>query len=517
MEKAQRHAAFQQNTKPKRRVGRAILVLALLVLAVAAFFAWRILSRPASLFAPTDILALPEQTALAPAMPISDEWMQEEEPADSPSRPQVQGNILNILLMGIDAREDGSTTSGTMPHTDVMMVVAVNFDTNSVDLITLPRDLLTTVPGHYGFYKLNGVFNVGLGGQFKTTGQADDLKDGFELTCRAGEMWLGGVSIPYYYALDFQAVMDVVDAIGGIDYDVDQAFTSMSGKYSYKKGMQHLDGDAVMGYLRIRQAADGLDSSRTARQRRMMVAIFNKLKTEGKLSQIPALISAANSGIYTNTTLIQTTALVNYAANLSPESIHTHSLYGEIGKIEFYWRFAYVDQQNRLDVIRQVYGFDADTMGTCSRQYERWLFSVGFLTLKRLRQMEQVLTRVQELKDAGTAFSEEQIALYASCYNSYLALYRAFEDSSDALAHLYAANPWREKKNGSRTSAQKAENKKISAQEAEIKSNLLSLSESAHEATQALASSIRYENLTWSLSGRWYTDPDIEEVIVAFG
>ena len=131
--------------------------------------------------------------------------------------------------------------------------------------------------------------------------------------------------------------------------------------------------------------------------------------------------------------------------------------------------------------------------------------------------MEQVLTRVQELKDAGTAFSEEQIALYAGCYNSYLALYRAFEDSSDTLAHLYAANPWREKKNGSRTSAQKAENKKISAQEAEIKSNLLSLSESAHEATQALASSIRYEGLTWSLSGRWYTDPDIEEVIVAFG
>ena len=150
MEKAQRHAAPQQNTKPKRRVGRVILVLALIVLAVAAFLAWRILSRPASLFAPTDILALPEQMALAPALPVPDAWMQEEAAASS-SRPQVQGNILNILLMGIDAREDGSTTSGTMPHTDVMMVVAVNFDTNSVDLITLPRDLLTTGPGHYGF------------------------------------------------------------------------------------------------------------------------------------------------------------------------------------------------------------------------------------------------------------------------------------------------------------------------------------------------------------------------------
>ena len=244
MEKAQRHAAFQQNTKPKRRVSRVILVLALIVLAVAAFLAWRILSRPASLFAPTDILALPEQTALAPALPVPDAWMQEEAAASS-SRPQVQGNILNILLMGIDAREDGSTTSGTMPHTDVMMVVAVNFDTNSVDLITLPRDLLTTVPGHYGFYKLNGVFNVGLGGQFYTTGQADDLKDGFELTCRAGEMWLGGVSIPYYYALDFQAVMDVVDAIGGIDFDSEIDLYGLNGEIIAYRGQRHLNGDGA--------------------------------------------------------------------------------------------------------------------------------------------------------------------------------------------------------------------------------------------------------------------------------
>ena len=103
----------------------------------------------------------------------------------------------------------------------------------------------------------------------------------------------------------------------------DQKPLHQLGRHTYGKGMHHLDGDAVLGYLRIRNGADGLDSSRTARQRRMMVAIFKKLKNEGKLSQIPALISAANSGIYTNTTLSQTTALANYATKLDADNIQT--------------------------------------------------------------------------------------------------------------------------------------------------------------------------------------------------
>ena len=275
-------------SKQKRR--HAVLWIAaalmLIVLALCAVHAYRILTKPASLFTEAAATTIPEATPLAPAFPIVTTIPAPDEPAPSPTAQATPVPVetaeptpappqrLNILLMGIDAYESGRTTSGTMAHTDVMMVIAVNFDENKVDLITLPRDTLTTAPGHYGYYKLNGVFNVGIGGWFRPTGKADELADGFMLTCRAAEEWLGGISIPYYYAVDFQAVIDIVDAIGGIDYDVDQWFRSMSGRHSYGKGMHHLDGDAVLGYLRIRQSADGLDSSRTARQRRMMVAIF---------------------------------------------------------------------------------------------------------------------------------------------------------------------------------------------------------------------------------------------------
>ena len=437
------------------------------------------------------------------------------EPEAAPAGP----HMLNVMLMGIDAYENGGTTSGSMPHTDVMMVIAVNFDRDTVDLITLPRDIMTTAPDHYGIYKLNGVFNVGLGGWTKPVGQADELAAGFLLTCRAAEAWLGGISIPYYYGLDFQAVIDIVDAIGGIDYDVDQKFTSQSGRKVYQKGMHHLDGDAVMGYLRIRQSADGLDSSRTARQRRMLVAIFNKLKTEGKLSQVPSLISAATSGIYTNTTLSQTTALVNYAMNLSSDSIRTRAMFGEISTIEFDWRYVYVDQQNRLDLIREVYGIEAEPVGIDTRQYERWLHDVGFSAMKHLRQAEKVLKKVQERKDAGDAFTDEQIALYGDCYRAYTALRAGFDEATDTLTRQYVDAPWREKKTGrSRwTDENKARDKELTRLEKTIRQDLDRLKADSKAATRALADAVGVQGLTWNVGAKWFDDPDINEVIVKFG
>ena len=466
--------------------------------------------------------AIPEATA-TPALKItpSSTGAPEATPeaASIPMPEPTSKQCLNVMLMGIDAYENGGTTSGSMPHTDVMMVIAINFDENTVDLITLPRDTMTTAPGHYGYYKLNGVFNVGLGGWKKPTGQADELADGFLLTCGAAEKWLGGISIPYYYAVDFQAVIDIVNAIGGIDYDVDQPFHAFDSNKSYHKGLQYLDGNAVLGYLRIRQDADGLDSSRTARQRRMMVALFNKLKTEGTLSMIPSLITAADSGIYTNTTLSQTTALVNYAAKLDTGNIRTRSMFGEISDIEYDWRYVYVDQQNRIDLIQEVFGIEVGPVGTCTRQYERWLHTVGFSAMKYMRQAEKVLTHVQEKKDAGETFTDEQIALYSDCYVAYTALKEGFDRATDTLADRYAVTPWREKKThrSSWTAENKAAHQELTALEAEIKQNILSLQAAVKETTLRLAESIDHRNLTWTISANWYMDQDINEVIVAFG
>ena len=532
----------EHTPRPQKKKSHLVLWIILSLLLIGLIFCAvnviRALMQPTAVFTKVAATPIPESTVMAPAFPIATTTPNPDAPTADPANvspvtpepaasvsaaPAVSeadtSNRLNVMLMGIDAYESGGTTSGSMPHTDVMMVIAINFDENTVDLITLPRDIMTTAPGHYGYYKLNGVFNVGLGGWKKPTGQADELADGFLLTCRAAEEWLGGISIPYYYAVDFQAVINIVDTIGGIDYDVDQQFNAFNSNKSYHKGLQHLDGDAVMGYLRIRNGADGLDSSRTARQRKMMVAIFNKLKTEGTLSMIPSLITAANSGIYTNTTLIQTTSLTNYAMKLNTESIRTRSMFGEISDIEYDWRYVYVDQQNRIDLIQEVFGIEVGPVGTCTRQYERWLHTVGFSAMKYMRQAEKVLTHVQEKKDAGETFTDEQIALYSDCYVAYTALKEGFDRATDTLAARYAVTPWREKKNSQKswTAENKATDQELTALEAEIKQNIHSLQATVKETTLRLAESIDHRYLTWTISAKWYMDQDINEVIVAFG
>ena len=516
-----------------RKRNRTILtvvlsVLLALLVAACAYLFW-ILNRPEDLFTEAEAIATeaPQKELMEPAFDISAYVSATPEPVqtagtESPrgaeptaalpaaseapvatEPPQVQDDIVNILLIGIDALEGGGTTSGSQPHTDTMMVVAVNFDKDTVDLISLPRDTLTTAPGYYGFYKLNAVFNAG--------GGMDDMEGGFDLTRRAAEMWLGGISIPYYYALDFQAVVDVVDAIGGVDYDVDQPFRAnrpTSGKMMaeeyYDVGMHHLNGNAVLGYLRIRKSADGKDSSRTDRQRRMMVAIYKKLKTEGKLSQIPDLVNAASSSIHTNTTLAQTTALVNYAMkSIEPEQIRTRAISGQ-DMIQHFYKFSFVDQQNRIDLIKEVYGIDAQPVGICTPQYENWLYDIGFLTMKHMRQPEKVFKVIEERKAAGQTFTDAQIAAYAACYQAYTALNEGFAAGSERVQKAYL--------DPSLTSAQ------VKALEAEVRQQLITLNANVRNTTQALDRACNTQaRLTWEVGERWFADPDVNEKRVYFG
>ncbi len=512
-------AEDQNKKKGKKGRKRTVLWIVLAILALllvgGGIWAYRVLVRPETMFTSSTatVTEAPQKERVESAFDLSsflptaapEEQATAEAQAATPVPERKMDNIVNVMLMGIDAFENGRTTSGSQPHTDVMMVVAVHFDKDTVDLITLPRDTFTTAPGYHGFYKLNGVFNAG--------GGMDDLAGGFALTCRAAEIWLGGISIPYYYAVDFQAVVDIVDAIGGIDYQVDQTFkanvpqnSSMKeGKTYYKSDeLQHLDGNAVLGYLRIRHDADGLDSSRTARQRRMMVAIFTKLKKEGKLSQIPSLINAATSGVYTNTTLEQTTALANYAiSKIGPENIRTRSMYGDIW-YQHYFKYCFVDQQNRIDLIQEVYGIDAEPVGVNTPAFENWLYDIGFLAMKYVRQPEKVFKVIDEQKAAGKQFTDEQIAAYAACYQAYTALDEGFAQCSKRVQKAYVDT--------SLTEAQ------IEAMEKEVKAQLKALNEAVHDTTMALAKACDvHTKLEWKVGERWFVDGDINEKFVAFG
>ncbi len=129
----------------KKKISVILIVIAILTITMGAYQIHRITERPESYFeeakrvsaevtpAPTPLFDispyLPAGTTLRSAVQASDEAVEPTADPDPLGDGKPLSGIVNIALFGIDAFEDGSTTSGSMPHTDTNMIVAVNFDT----------------------------------------------------------------------------------------------------------------------------------------------------------------------------------------------------------------------------------------------------------------------------------------------------------------------------------------------------------------------------------------------------
>ena len=421
----------------RKKIFIILIVLVMLTVTMGAYQIHQITDRPERYFASAERVqaeVTPAPTPLfdiAPYLPAGETPLpaapnQEAEPTADPD-PLGEGKplsgIVNIALFGIDAFRSGRTTSGTMPHTDANLIVAVNFDTKEVSLISIARDIFTDVPGHDGFYKFNCLFNVG--------GGLQDPHGGLALACRGAEEWLGGVSVPYYFGLDFKAAIDVIDAIGGIDYDSEIDLYSLRGnKLIACKGLQHLDGEGVFAYLRMRKTAGGLDYKRTERQRKMMIALFRKIKADGQLSLIPNILEAMGKGkgLYTNMSVPQIAALAAFAADIDPDQIRSYSIHGDMYQ-QYFWRYSMIDQQKRIDILKAVYGIDAAPMPVDTVVYEKFLYDMGFMALQHLGYAKRLFAHIHSSVSEGE-MTEAQKQAYAQCWKDYEDL-RAMYDQVD--------------------------------------------------------------------------------------
>ena len=254
-------------------------------------------------------------------------------------------NIVNIMLIGVDYSPGRNKRNF---HADVMIVLAINTEKNEIHLISLPRDTYAKIPGVNGIYKLNA--SIDCGGGWPTP-------SGFEKVCEAASWMLGGIPVNYYYAIDMEAVKGLVDEIGGVDYNVDVKFEGEM-RY-YKEGFQHMDGQAVLDYLRVRKnlGSESGDLNRINRQKKMLAAIFNKLKESGLISTLPDILKEFNGNLYTNTTFAQTTGLVAFTNKIGSDKILMHSMDGRFCNI-FNWNFVITDQDKRVKLIKEIYGVE---------------------------------------------------------------------------------------------------------------------------------------------------------------
>lgn len=344
---------------------------------------------------------------------------QEVEIAKTPQR------YTNILLLGIDLSAPGYKASGYWAkkelgdcHTDSIMVASINMTTDEVNLISIPRDTLTYVPGVHGIYKLNAAFNC-----------SDSVEEGLERIRSAVSWHLGGIQIDHYCAVDMATMIKLGDHIGGVDLDVEMSYTGQSG-IRYKKGMQHLDGQGIMDYIRARTNAtvNANDHGRTNRNRQTMTAIFHKLKSNASL--VKSSWDYATSGelnFYTDLSLAKVLNLLNKVKNA--DNIGSYVLEGQYRSALDDWNFTFTNQENRKEVIKTVYGIEVEEIPYVSYTYTKWLMDEGFTSVRNIACARELLATAKQ----SETMTDEQKTAVATLEAAIDEAVLAFDDAADAM------------------------------------------------------------------------------------
>lgn len=227
---------------------------------------------------------------------------------------------LTVLVMGLD-RRPGYTGLGY--RTDTMMLVSIDPATNSVGILSIPRDLYVNVPGYSALQRINTPMVLG---------EYNGAGGGPELAMQTVE-YNFGIRVQHYVVVDFEAVTTLVDAIGGVDINVphpiaDYQFPDMYDGYDplvLNPGLQHMDGYTALKYARTRHGDS--DFQRAERQQQVLFAVRDKVLSENAipslLVQAPSLYGSLSQDISTDLSLDELIQLGLYLKDVPLDSIET--------------------------------------------------------------------------------------------------------------------------------------------------------------------------------------------------
>lgn len=226
------------------------------------------------------ILAIALVAALVAAYAWKDSFSPPPPSPDNLSQAERLALKKNIVVLGVDERP----AEGDKGRSDTLFVVMFASDKKDVALLSVPRDTRVKI-GRRGWDKINHAYAYG----------------GRELTQQTVEELLG-LRIHNYVMVDFKGFAGLVDAIGGVDIDVEQDMYYNDPYDNFtvdlKAGKQHLDGAAAIQYVRYR-GEDG-DIGRIRRQQHFLMAVYDKINSAQLLLRLPGLSKQLFSMIKTD-------------------------------------------------------------------------------------------------------------------------------------------------------------------------------------------------------------------------
>ncbi len=219
---------------------------------------------------------------------------------DRPAAEAVEEGLLTakdkstIMIMGVDEREDD------VGRSDTLMIATVDPKKNQAALLSIPRDTRVKINGH-GWDKINAAYAYG----------------GEKLTQRTVEDFLG-VNMDHYVIINTHAFQKIIDAIGGIDIDVEKRmyyedpWDDDGGLViDLRPGKQHMDGKTAVTYVRFRDEEG--DIGRIKRQQKFMKACMDKITSPAIIPKLPSVIKEVLGSVKTDLSMRQ---LLEFAGTL---------------------------------------------------------------------------------------------------------------------------------------------------------------------------------------------------------
>jgi LCP family protein required for cell wall assembly len=227
---------------------------------------------------------------------------------DEETEEMLQG-YTNIALFGVDNRSNGNYDSG---NSDSIIICSINNDTKEVKLVSVYRDTMLEIDGEGTYRKCNYAYNHG------------GAEEAIEMLNRNLDL-----DIQKYVAVDFYALIEAIDAVGGIELDIDSdeayymnsynggyiantasiAGVTNPGSVSSGEGV-HVSGVQAVAYCRIRMTS-GSDFKRAERQRTVLSKLVEKVQG-ASVSELYDLANSMFDDIGTNFTLSQILSLARY-------------------------------------------------------------------------------------------------------------------------------------------------------------------------------------------------------------
>lgn len=254
---------------------------------------------------------------------------------------------ISILFIGVDDSAARDQPEGNI-RSDALVLATLNNEDKSVKLVSIPRDTYTYIPDAGIEDKITHAYAY----------------DGPNSTIESVENLLQ-VPVDYYVRMDFNAFIDVIDALDGIRVDVpydleEKDENDISGAIKLQAGLQTLDGREALALARTRHYDN--DIERGKRQQVILEAIMNKTLSATSITKYADVIEAVGDNMKTDLTFKEMQAFFEYAKGGKPDvEAITLDGYDDMSTGIYYWQLNEESLKEVQDILQSHLGLKPDT------------------------------------------------------------------------------------------------------------------------------------------------------------